>query len=646
LLRATLMVLGGAMGACAPRATVAHCDPQHDSSGVDSSVVHLVNVPFFPDNTDQCGPSSLASILNFWGKSVTPAELKSEVYVKRLGGSLPMDMLPALEAHGMQAHIISGSFEDMKTELRAGRPLIAYLDFGTRRHPIGHYVVVIGYDDHRRGLYIHSSLSRDKFASYRRFNRGWKDTDHWLLLASPTKGPTVARSTASVVAEATPSGGKRMPAYHPALSAREYTELGTIYASEGNKQDATAQYKLALSVDKRYAPAWTALGNDAFEAKNFRAAENYFQHALKINPNDPTANNNLAMVYLERNKKLGRAEALATKALSSDLRPYAYDTLAHIYLRRGEEDRAHDAWKNAVASAAGNDQLIQQLNKNAEILKAAPARDQVEPMKSITLKNGTILEGHPRTDGALTHIDVDKIGEMTVASSAVASIVDVPEQRLWKFDLLAGYTLARGNTDSDQVSSTAKANRKTTHNETTLQGSGFYSQSLGVMAAQKYDGIARYAFSYGKMLRWYNFYKLEALHDRFALIESRLLPSTGVGYWWRDTPDFKIMAEMGIGFEHTDYTEGREPTNQAVAVPRFFVEKRLIGKSRISLDVSGTLNAGEDTGQRIDGDFHFINPISARLSVDLSVTDHYVSRPPFAARQNDMLFVSALRYSL
>ena len=358
------------MSACAPRATVSRSTGHAAAAEL---TVHLMTVPFYPDDTDQCGPSSLASILNFWGKNVTPAELKAEVYIKRLKGSLPMDMLPALEAHGLSGQIISGSFEDMKTELRSGRPLIAYLDFGTRRHPIGHYVVVTGYDDRRRGLYIHSSMKKDKFASYDRFDRGWKDTDHWLLLAMPATDTTVLRSTAAVNTESEKRAAtNRAPRFRPALSADEYVQLGIIYASQGKKEEADAQYKLALEVDKRFAPAWIAIGNDAFESKNYQAAEKNFRRTLKIDPNNPAANNNLAMVYLAENRQLDRAEKLATKALSSNLQPYAYDTLAHIYLKRGDTTLARDAWKKAIASADGNEGLIHEFDSNINQISAVP----------------------------------------------------------------------------------------------------------------------------------------------------------------------------------------------------------------------------------------------------------------------------------
>jgi putative salt-induced outer membrane protein YdiY len=166
------------------------------------------------------------------------------------------------------------------------------------------------------------------------------------------------------------------------------------------------------------------------------------------------------------------------------------------------------------------------------------------------------------------------------------------------------------------------------------------------MSAQRYDAMARYAFSFGEKRRWYNFYKFEWLHDRFALIDARLLPSIGLGYWWIDTADFKMMAEVGVGWEKTHYTAGRPAVSQGVAVPRFFVEKRIIGQSRLSLDISCALNSESETGQRVDGTLKFVNPISARLSLDLSLIDHYVSRPPVPAKTNDLTFVTALRYAL
>jgi tetratricopeptide (TPR) repeat protein len=280
-------------------------------------VVHIFNVPFFPDNTDQCGPSSLASVLNFWGKTVTPDELRAEVYAPSLNGTLPMDLLPAVRNRGLVGQVVNGDFDVLKEELRGGRPVIAYLDFGTRKHPIGHYVVVLGFDEEQKGLYIHSGLNQEKFASYKRFDRGWKDTDRWMLIISSTR--------------AVPSNEGRLPPLRHGLTPTESLALGQTYEAQGLKRDAAQQYRAALLTDKRYVPALVALGNLSYEEKDYRTAEKYFRRAQRADPNHPGANNNLAMTYLAQGKKLKEAEKLAQKAAADPaMRPYAEDTLTQI----------------------------------------------------------------------------------------------------------------------------------------------------------------------------------------------------------------------------------------------------------------------------------------------------------------------------
>lgn len=227
----------------------------------------------------------------------------------------------------------------------------------------------------------------------------------------------------------------------------------------------------------------------------------------------------------------------------------------------------------------------------------------------------------------------------------VPSVATVPS-RLWAIDFTAGYTSSRGNTDNDQYSSLAKANRKTPINETTFQAEGFYSESRHVMDAQRYSGSARYAYSFGGRNSWYHFTKAEASHDRFAQIDMRYLPSTGLGYWWSDNDDLRMMAEVGAGFEHTEYRDGKRRTNQAVAVPRFFVEKKIFGRSKVSEDVRYTVGTLERVGYRVDSETRLINPLSDRLSIDLSLIDHFNSRPPPPAKRNDLVFITALRYAL
>src|SRR5687767_8397949 len=93
------MVGAGWLGAaCAARTAVA------PPTGANGRL--LADVPFFSDTTDQCGPSVLASVFQFWGKGVSPAEVRAGVYLPQLGGTLPMDMAPALRRGGLKGEML------------------------------------------------------------------------------------------------------------------------------------------------------------------------------------------------------------------------------------------------------------------------------------------------------------------------------------------------------------------------------------------------------------------------------------------------------------------------------------------------------------------------------------------------------------
>jgi hypothetical protein len=145
----------------------------------------MLDVPFFPDKTDQCGPSALASVLSFWGPPVEPRVLKKEIYLAQLKGSLPIDLLLAAQNRGFEARLYNGSIDDLKSELRKGHPLVAFLNRGFDFFPIGHYVVVSGYDEAREGLYVDSGSAKDQFVRYKCFLRNWDKTQRSTLLILP-----------------------------------------------------------------------------------------------------------------------------------------------------------------------------------------------------------------------------------------------------------------------------------------------------------------------------------------------------------------------------------------------------------------------------------------------------------------------------
>ena len=155
----------------------------------------LLNVPFFSDHRDQCGPATLAAVLQFWGRHDTPQSLKADLYTPRLKGTLMMDVLLAAQAAGMKTSLYTGSLDDLRTELKAGHPLIAFLNLGFAVVPVGHYVVIVGFDEARQMVCLHSGKQAEEWLPYKKFFRVWSKTDNATLLILP---PERAKESAHV----------------------------------------------------------------------------------------------------------------------------------------------------------------------------------------------------------------------------------------------------------------------------------------------------------------------------------------------------------------------------------------------------------------------------------------------------------------
>ena len=186
-----VLLLTGCVKFPLPRSTEMYSDPRReqiqqtadypDSSG---QVVRVV-VPFFPDDTDQCGPATLASLLTYWGIPSELPALKAEMYSPRLRGTLPIDFLLAAQARGLQTEGSSGTLERLKAELDAHHPVVVLLNLGWVVFPQGHYVVITGYDERQQGVYMHSGLARNLFVPYAGFLSNWEKTGRWMLRAQP-----------------------------------------------------------------------------------------------------------------------------------------------------------------------------------------------------------------------------------------------------------------------------------------------------------------------------------------------------------------------------------------------------------------------------------------------------------------------------
>ena len=147
-------------------------------------VSHVIrNVPFYPQEAYQCGPASLAGVLNHWNINVSPEEIASEIYSKSARGTLNIDMVLYVEKIGLKARQYRGSFEDIKTKIDSGYPLIVLVDEGFLIYQKNHFMVVIGYG--AEGILANSGREQGKFFAVKEFLRSWERTKFWTLWITP-----------------------------------------------------------------------------------------------------------------------------------------------------------------------------------------------------------------------------------------------------------------------------------------------------------------------------------------------------------------------------------------------------------------------------------------------------------------------------
>jgi hypothetical protein len=142
---------------------------------------HIIdNVPFYPGGTDQCGPVSLATVLNYQGVSVTPEEISRAVFSESAGGTLNIDMLVYPRKKGMHSEQYKGSMDDVRRNIQLGNPLIVLVDYGFSFYQKNHFMVIVGYNEN--GVIVNSGDERDKFIREEDFSRIWSKTNFWTLL--------------------------------------------------------------------------------------------------------------------------------------------------------------------------------------------------------------------------------------------------------------------------------------------------------------------------------------------------------------------------------------------------------------------------------------------------------------------------------
>jgi ABC-type bacteriocin/lantibiotic exporter with double-glycine peptidase domain len=152
----------------------------------ENSQSHIIeNVPFYAQTSYQCGPASLAGVLNYWGIKVTPDKIAEEIYSASARGTLDIDMVLYARRKGLLVTQYEGTVDDLRKNIDSRHPLIVLVDYGFSFVRKNHFIVVIGYNDH--GVIVNSGKKKGKFVWEKDFVKSWEKTKFWTLLISKNR---------------------------------------------------------------------------------------------------------------------------------------------------------------------------------------------------------------------------------------------------------------------------------------------------------------------------------------------------------------------------------------------------------------------------------------------------------------------------
>lgn len=248
-------------------------------------------VPFFAQEELQCGPAALAMALNWSGIAVQPSDITSEVFTPDLKGSLQSALIGATRRNSRVAYTITGS-EALLAEVSAGNPVIVLVNLGLSWYPKWHYAVVIGFDQEREEIILHSGLIANEHLSSRVFMNIWQRGEYWGLLVLPPD---------------------RLPAR---VGEGDWLEAVAGLERADQWQGAEAGYSEALKRWPKSFAAWMGLGNSRYSLHDLAGSAEAFRRATLLQPENGIPFNNLAHVLNIQGK---RNEALVAAQRAVDL---------------------------------------------------------------------------------------------------------------------------------------------------------------------------------------------------------------------------------------------------------------------------------------------------------------------------------------
>lgn len=256
-----------------------------------TNYIELKDTPFNSQSEYQCGPSALATLLQYNNLDIQHDKLVPEVYLPQRKGSLQVELIAATRRHNLLPYVIDKQMLALLRELQAGNPVLVLQNLGLDWFPQWHYAVVIGFNLEQNQIYLRSGEYRRHVNSFSLFEKTWQRANYWGMVVMPLdRLPATSTPfrylTSAVAFEKLGKLKQAETAYNTALQRwpgdkNLLMASGNINYKQDNIDEAEKQYRRVIYYWPDYAPALNNLAHIQYNKGNFDAAEKLIRQAIQ-----------------------------------------------------------------------------------------------------------------------------------------------------------------------------------------------------------------------------------------------------------------------------------------------------------------------------------------------------------------------------
>lgn len=297
-----------------------------DSLAADPAIKgysEIAGLAYFPQQDDQCGPASLATMLAYNQITTTPEQLRPSLYIPQKGGTLAIEMDARARQFNLIVYPLRPDMADILLELDAGHPVLVMQNLGFSWLPQWHFAVAIGYDLNAQQILLRSGPDKRYPADLSLFEKTWSRADNWArVILPPDQLPATATPLRYTAAA---NKLEQLGLHNPAL-----------------QQAAAQAYQTALKQWPDNAAALMGLGNISYARQRYTSAADYFIRYIEKSATPAAGWNNLAYALMQIGCTQSAIESISCAVSIAPEQPAYHDSLnelSNIAAQQGSQER-------------------------------------------------------------------------------------------------------------------------------------------------------------------------------------------------------------------------------------------------------------------------------------------------------------------